>query len=103
MTRIGRAESLIRQKAEQALAQGVSIVLDLRFTKTAHRQAFADWSASLGYACELHWIDIAAPERWKRVQGRNRKKGASYAMDVTREMFDFMEGEWGKSVRHGLG
>jgi len=48
----------------------------------------------LGYSCELHWIDIPQDIRWERVQGRNREKGESYTMDVTREMFDFMEGEW---------
>jgi len=48
-----------------------------------------DW-----YSCELHWIDIPQDIRWERVQGRNREKGESYTMDVTREMFDFMEGEW---------
>jgi len=94
MTRIGRSETLIRQMAEQALAQGVSVILDLGFTKVEHRQSFAQWGRSLGYACELHWVDISAQERWNRVQSRNREKGESFAMEVTREMFDFMEGEW---------
>jgi len=94
MDRIGRAESLIRQTAAQALAQGLPIILDLGFTKKAHRKAFADWSAELGYPCELHWIKIAPQIRWERVETRNREKGETFAMTVTREMFDFMEGEW---------
>lgn len=94
MTRIERAEGLIRQTAKQALAQNLSIILDLGFTKANHRQDFSKWGQSLGYSCELHWIDIPQDIRWERVQGRNREKGESYTMDVTREMFDFMEGEW---------
>ena len=94
MERITRAEMLIRQTAKQALAQNLPIVLDLGFTKSAHRQAFAKWSASLEYPCELHWVDIPADIRWARVQGRNQNKGETFAMTVTRDMFDFMESEW---------
>ncbi len=94
MERITRAETLIRQTAEQALRQGLPIVLDLGFTKRAHRQDFAKWSQSLGWSCELHWIDIPADVRWKRVQSRNHEKGETFAMTVPRDMFDFMEGEW---------
>jgi len=78
----------------QALAQGLPIILDLGFTKKAHRKVFADWSAELGYPCELHWIKLAPQIRWERVETRNREKGETFAMTVTREMFDFMEGEW---------
>jgi len=94
MERITRAEDLIRQTAAQALAKNLPVVLDLGFTKSAHREAFAKWGESLGYACELHWIDIPSELRWDRVQGRNREKGDTFAMEVTRDMFDFMEDEW---------
>jgi len=94
MTRIGRAEDLIRKTAEQALSQNLPVILDLGFTKSAHRQAFAAWGGSLGYPCALHCIDLAPEKRWERVQGRNREKGETFAMEVSREMFDFMEREW---------
>jgi len=48
----------------------------------------------LEYPCELHWVDIPADIRWARVQGRNQNKGETFAMTVTRDMFDFMESEW---------
>jgi hypothetical protein len=35
-------------------------------------------------------------ERWRRVKARNARKGETYQLgfDVTREMFDFVEGLW---------
>ena len=103
MQRIGRAESLIRDTAAQALSQNLPVILDLGFTKSAHRKAFAKWGESLGRSCELHWIDIPAPLRWERVQNRNQEKGETYAMAVTRGMFDFMEGEWESPVEKNWG
>ena len=94
MERISRAEGLIQDMAQQALAQNLPVVLDLGFTKSLHRQSFAKWSQSLDWPCELHWLDIPTDIRWNRVQDRNDKKGETFAMTVTREMFDFMENEW---------
>lgn len=94
MERIGRAEKLIRQTAEESLKRGVSVVLDLGFTKAEHRRAFARWANSLGHSCELHWVDVPPDMRWERVQNRNREQDETFAMTVPREMFDFMESEW---------
>ena len=42
----------------------------------------------------LHWVDVPADTRWARVLQRNQEQGVTYAMDVNRAMFDFMESEW---------
>jgi predicted kinase len=94
MERIGRAESQIWNMAQQVLAQGSSVILDLGFTKAAHRQKFYDLAREAGAELQLHWIDIPAAERWRRVENRNAEKGETFAMDVTRDMFNFMEGQW---------
>ena len=94
MERITRTEDIIRQTAEQILTQELSVVLDLGFTKSAHRQSYAKWGEDLGCKCELHWMDISPQIRWERVQSRNRDKGETYAMAVPRDMFEFMESEW---------
>ena len=39
----------------------------------------------------LHHLDVDAEERWRRVQGRNTERGPTYRLEVTREMFDFVE------------
>lgn len=94
MERIGRVEAQMRDNI-RALAQiGVGSVLDLGFTKRAHRADFARFAAQLGLPAALHWIDVPADERWRRVEQRNAQKGASFAMAVDRTMFDFMEGAW---------
>ena len=94
MERIGRAEAIIRLTAEQTLSRNVPVILDLGFTKAEHRIAFAEWARSLGHEPVLHWVDVPTETRWMRVQGRNAEKGETFAMEVDRAMFDFMEGEW---------
>ena len=94
MERIGRAEAQIWETAQQILAQGLSVILDLGFTKAAHRQKFLDLAKEADVEAALHWVDVPAKERWRRVQLRNAEKGETFAMEVPREMFDFMESEW---------
>lgn len=94
MARIGRVEAIIRLTAEQTLSRGVPVILDLGFTKSDHRKTFANWAGELGYAPVLHWVDVPGDIRWDRVKGRNTEKGETFAMEVPREMFDFMENEW---------
>lgn len=94
MTRISRAEAQMWETAQQVLKQGLSVILDLGFTKAAHRQKFYDLAQAANVEASLHWVDISPDERWRRVQFRNAEKGETYAMDVPRKMFDFMENEW---------
>ncbi|NKB26358.1 MAG: hypothetical protein GKR99_01875 [Rhodobacteraceae bacterium] len=42
----------------------------------------------------LHYIDVPRDIRWDRVQQRNTEKGATFALEVTREMFEFIEDLW---------
>ena len=56
-----------------------------------------NWQSSrkdAGHSLQLHFLDVPAAERWRRVQSRNREKSltAQLPFDVTREMFDFVEG-----------
>lgn len=94
MDRIGRCEAQIRNEVAELADLGIPSVLDLGFTKAEHRQAFADFAGDIGAGVTLHWVDSPAEARWERVQQRNRDRGATYAMDVDRAMFDFMESEW---------
>lgn len=94
MARINRAETQIWDTTQHILAQGLPVILDLGFTKAAHRQKFYDLGEAANVQTELHWVDVPTTERWWRVQSRNTEKGETFAMDVPREMFDFMENEW---------
>ena len=94
MERIGRVEAQMWETAQQVLAQGFPVILDLGFTKTTHRKKFFDLAEAANVEAALHWVDVSAKERWRRVQSRNAEKGETFAMEVSREMFDFMENEW---------
>jgi predicted kinase len=110
MERINRCEALITDMAVSCVQTGTPVVLDLGFTESAHRAKFADVARGAGAALVIHEISGSADERWTRVQQRNAEKGETYALAVTREMFDFMEERWqpvsdGEATRvqrHGL-
>jgi predicted kinase len=82
--------------ALQTAARNVPCVLDLGFSQTKSRAKFADFAQAAGLSVQLHFIDVPAEERWQRVATRNARKGETYQLrfDITREMFDFVEGLW---------
>ncbi len=96
MARVNRCYDQIWTVAAQVARRGTPAVLDLGFTKAVDRRRFADLAARQGLAVELHVLDIPAEERWRRVERRNADKAATYQLpfDVTREMFDYVEGLW---------
>ena len=94
LERVNRCEAMIWSMAKQTLTRGVPVVLDLGFTKSEHRTRFVSLAHDAGFKCTLHVTDAPAEERWRRVQARNAKKGTTYQLQVTREMFEFMEKIW---------
>jgi predicted kinase len=94
MERVNRCEVQIAAMATQCVARGVPAILDLGFTKAAHRQKFADIAEGAGIEVTLHFLDVPADMRWQRVQNRNAQKGETFSLEVGRDMFDFVEGMW---------
>ncbi|MFM5885425.1 MAG: AAA family ATPase [Novosphingobium sp.] len=94
MERIGRCEALIFDNVRQLATRGVPAVLDLGFTTKVHRDKFRTLADEAGLLAAVHFIDVPADERWYRVNRRNKERGETYAMQVDRDMFDFMEGLW---------
>lgn len=92
--RVQRCCAQMRDTAEQIVGTGVPVVLDCGFTNSHERGIFYDWADALGYSVTLHYLDVDPKVRWARVQKRNTEKGATFALEVTREMFDFMQGLW---------
>jgi predicted kinase len=94
--RVDRCLTQIWAVALQIAARNVPCVLDLGFGQTQSRAKFADLAKAAGLSVQLHFIDVPAEERWRRVETRNARKGETYqlAFDVTREMFDFVEELW---------
>ena len=92
--RVQRSCAQMRATAEQVIAAGVPVVFDCGFTDRKERQIFYSWAEGLGCDVMLHFVDVDIETRWQRVQKRNAEKGETFMLEVTREMFDFMEGIW---------
>ena len=89
--RVRRCETRILAETIQVLQRGQDVVLDLGFTTADTRRLVAGQIRSAGQSVRLHWLDVPKEERWRRVSYRNNEQGATYALRVTRAMFDFME------------
>jgi predicted kinase len=96
MVRVSRCYTHIWAVALQVAKRGVSCVLDLGFGQHSERLKFAALAIEAGFSVELHFLDVPASERWRRIQARNADKPDTYQLpfDVTREMFDFVESIW---------
>lgn len=94
--RVERCLTQIWAVTLQVAARNVPCVLDIGFGQTKSRAKFADLAKAEGLSVQLHFIDVPAEERWRRVEIRNARKGETYQLgfDVTREMFDFVESLW---------
>ena len=94
MERVRRCYSQIWATAEQTAKHGLPVVLDLGFSRAADRSQIAGRARAAALAPQLHFLDVSAEERWRRVQARNTEKGETHRLDVTRAMFDFVETLW---------
>lgn len=94
MERVNRCEARIFDMVLQLAACGVTAVLDLGFTRLEHRDKFRALAREAGLTVAIHFIDVPADERWCRVNHRNKQRGETFAMEVDRQMFDFMEAMW---------
>ncbi len=87
-------EAQIEVVARELARVGVSSVLDLGFTTRSQRMGWLTRARAAGVSCVLHVLEVDAEVRWERVRERNRGESGTYAFEVTREMFEFMEGRW---------
>jgi predicted kinase len=94
IARIDRCEAMIFSLAKQAASRGLVSLLDLGFTTKAHRDKFRAMGKAAGLSVAVHFVDVDPEERWRRVQTRNAEQGETYAMQVDRAMFEFMEERW---------
>jgi predicted kinase len=96
MERVNRCFSQIWLTASQVGARGVPCVLDLGLSQADSRAKIYKGAREAGLPVQLHFLDVPAEERWRRVQKRNAERGDAYQLsfDVTREMFDFVETLW---------
>jgi predicted kinase len=96
MERVDRCQAQIWAITQRIATRNVACVLDLGFSQAQSRVKFAGLADEAGLSVQLHFVDVPAKERWRRVETRNARKGETYQLgfDVTREMFDFVEELW---------
>lgn len=92
--RIERSTEMIWSLVGELVRTGTPSVLEIGLTQRAARQAFYERIARAGLELALHVVEAPADVRWQRVEARNRERGATFELEVTRGMFDFVEGMW---------
>ncbi|WP_422033683.1 AAA family ATPase [Reyranella sp.] len=92
--RVLRCERQIVATALALASTGVPAILDLGLQQADQRRRVADRVAAASVGVRLHFLDVDAGERWRRVEARNEQQGETFRVKVTRPMFDFIETIW---------
>ena len=92
--RLLRCERQILTTALELARIGVPSILDLGLQRIDQRRRIAEQARAAGIAAQLHFLDVDATERWRRVEQRNAQQGETFRVKVTRPMFDFIETIW---------
>jgi len=92
--RVLRCERQILATALQLGGAGMPSILDLGLQRADQRHRVADQASAAGIRVQLHFLDVDAGERWRRVEARNEQQGETFRVKVTRPMFDFIETIW---------
>ena len=92
MERVERCEAQIWSTAAATMAAGTSVVLDIGLMRKVDRKRVAEIARACELPIQFHFVTAPQESRRVRVLSRNEVRGPTFAIDVTPEMFDFMEG-----------
>jgi len=90
--RVGRCEAQIWSTAAAVIAAGTSVVFDIGLMRRDDRERVRQIAEGAGLTLQWHFVDAPQAVRRARVEGRNQIKGETFAIDVSPDMFDFIEG-----------
>ena len=90
--RVGRCEAQIWATAAGVLAAGRSVILDIGLMRKADRARVREIADATGLPVQFHFVDAPQAVRRARVAGRNVVRGEGFAIEVSPDMFDFIEG-----------
>ena len=77
--------------SDSVLALGTDVIWDMGFMERDQRDRILGEVSDTPHSVRLHVLDAPANVRRKRIQQRNVEKPEGYIIDVTDEIFDFME------------
>jgi predicted kinase len=92
LERVGRCEAQIWSTAAGVLATGTSVILDIGLMRKADRERVRQIAEGAELPLQWHFVDAPQQVRRARVAGRNTIRGESFAIEVTPDLFDFIEG-----------
>jgi len=78
----------------EIVESGSDVVLELGLIQRAARQAFYERVDVAGYDLDVYVLDVPRDVRRERVRLRNRTQGATFAMEVPDEIFEFASNLW---------
>ncbi len=90
--RVQRCEAQIWSTAAGALAAGTDVILDIGLMRRADRARVREIAGAAGLTLQFHFVTASAESRRARVAERNIVRGENFAIEVTPELFDFIEG-----------
>src|SRR5437868_3993241 len=90
--RVQRCEAQIWSTAAGVLATGTDVILDIGLMRRADRTRVREIAEETGLPTQWHFVTASAEARRARVTDRNVVRGEGFAIEVTPEMFDFIEG-----------
>ncbi|MDB5475527.1 MAG: hypothetical protein JWP49_1038 [Phenylobacterium sp.] len=92
LERVARCEAQIWSTAAATITAGASVILDIGLMRKDDRARVREIAEATDLPLQWHFVDAAKEVRRARVAGRNTIKGETFAIDVSPEMFDFIEG-----------
>jgi predicted kinase len=90
--RVGRCEAQIWSVAAGVIAAGTSVILDIGLMRRADRARVRQIAEATGLPLQFHFVTATQEVRRARVLDRNVVRGESFAIEVSPDMFDFIEG-----------
>ena len=90
--RVQRCEAQIWSAAAGVLAAGTSVILDIGLMSRADRARVREIADGAELPIQWHFVTAPADVRRGRVAERNVVRGENFAIEVTPELFDFIEG-----------
>jgi len=90
--RVARCEAQIWSTAAATMAAGTSVILDIGLMRRDDRARVREIAGATGLPLQWHFVDAPQDVRRARVAGRNQIRGETFAIAVSPDMFDFIEG-----------
>lgn len=90
--RVGRCEAQIWSTVAAVMASGTSVILDLGLMRKADRDRIREIAEAVELPLQWHFVTAPQEARRARVAERTQVHGKSFALQVTPDMFEFVEG-----------